>query len=133
MAYKVTALHPIEKKILHLLGKDGSLTVEALSEKSDLTVDQVRRGVERLKFKRLILITQDSSNFFELDDRGKSALLKGLPERRLVSAIQLEPDKGIAMLAKTQAFEKDELGVGHSDCKRSKPLVASGVWRYKQS
>ncbi len=110
MAYKVTALHPIEKKILHLLGKDGSLTVEALSEKSDLTVDQVRRGVERLKFKRLILITQDSSNFFELDDRGKSALLKGLPERRLVSAIQLEQDSGIAMLAKTQAFEKDELG-----------------------
>jgi phenylalanyl-tRNA synthetase alpha chain len=110
MTYKVTALHPIEKKILHLLGKDGSLTVEALSEKSDLTIDQVRRGVERLKFKQLILITQDSSIFFELYERGKSALLKGLPERRLVSAIQLEPDKGIAMLAKTQAFERDELG-----------------------
>lgn len=110
MIYKVTALHPIEIKILHLLGKDGSLTVETLSEKSDLTVDQVRRGVERLKFKQLIVITQDSSIFFELDDRGKSALPKGLPERRLVSAIQLEPDKGIAMLAKTQAFERDELG-----------------------
>jgi len=110
MTYKVTSLHPIEKKILHLLGKDGPLTVEGLSEKSDLTVDQVRRGVERLKFKNLILINQDLSIFFELDYRGKSALVKGLPERRLVSAIQLEPDKGIGMLAKTEAFEKDELG-----------------------
>ncbi|MGH9977746.1 MAG: phenylalanine--tRNA ligase subunit alpha, partial [Nitrososphaeraceae archaeon] len=110
MTYKVSALHPIEKKILHLLAKEGSLTVEALSEKCDLAVDQVRRGVERLKFKQLIVITQISSIFFELDDRGKTALLKGLPERRLVSAIQLEPDKGIAMLAKTQAFERDELG-----------------------
>ncbi len=110
MTYKVSALHPIEKKILHLLAKEGSLTVEALSEKCELTVDQVRRGVERLKFKELIVITQNSSIFFELDYRGKSALLNGLPERRLVSAIQLEPDKGIAMLAKTQAFERDELG-----------------------
>jgi phenylalanyl-tRNA synthetase alpha chain len=111
MSSKVSALHPIEKKILHLLAKEGPLKVEVLSEKCGLTVDQVRRGVERLKFKQLIAITQNSSNFIELDDRGKSALLKGLPERRLVSAIQLEPDNGIAMLAKTQAFERDELGV----------------------
>ncbi len=110
MAYKITALHPIEKRILYLLGKDDSLTIEVLSQKSDLSIDQVRRGVERLKFKKLVLITQDSIIFFELDDRGKSALLKGLPERRLVSAIQLEPAKGIASVAKSQTFEKDELG-----------------------
>ena len=110
MAYKITALHPIEKRILYLLGKDDSLTIGVLSQKSDLSIDQVRRGVERLKFKKLVLITQDSIIFFELDDRGKSALLKGLPERRLVSAIQLEPAKGIASVAKSQAFEKDELG-----------------------
>ncbi len=110
MTYKATALHPIEKKILDLVGRDGSLTIEELSDESDLTIDQVRRGVERLKFKNLIMISQDLSVFFELDDRGKSALTTGLPERRLVSAIQLDPNRGIASLAKTQAFEKDELG-----------------------
>jgi phenylalanyl-tRNA synthetase alpha chain len=110
MAYKVTALHPIEKKILELVGNDGSITIETLSDKSGLTIDQVRRGVERLKFKKLILISQDFSVFFELDDRGRSALAHGLPERRLVNAIQLEPDKGMALLAKSRAFEKDELG-----------------------
>jgi phenylalanyl-tRNA synthetase alpha chain len=111
MTYKVTALHPIEKKILYILGKDDSLTIESLSQKGDLSIDQVRRGVERLRFRKLVLITQNSSIFFELDDRGKSALLNGLPERRLVSAIQLEPNKGFAVIAKSQAFEKDELGV----------------------
>ena len=28
MTYKATALHPIEKKILDLVGRDGSLTIE---------------------------------------------------------------------------------------------------------
>ena len=72
------------------------------------------------------MISQDFSVFFELDDRGRSALAHGLPERRLVNAIQLEPDKGMALLAKTRAFEKDELGASYQDRKRSKPLVASG-------
>lgn len=111
MTYKVTALPPVEKKILHHVASMGSLSLEELAKKSGLTVDHVRRGVERLKFKKLVLLTQHYSISYELDERGKSALVRGLPERRLVSALQLEPGKGIAMLAKTQAFEKDELGV----------------------
>ena len=73
MAYKFAELHSFEKTILRLL-KGGPLTIEALSEKGDLTVDQVRRGVERLKFKNLILTTHYLSVIFELHDRGKSAL-----------------------------------------------------------
>ena len=109
MKYRGSTLHPIEKKVLHLLAKEGPLTIEALAEKSELSVDHVRRGVERLKYKNIVLISQDLSSFIELDDRGKSALINGLPERRLVSAIQSEPEKGIAMIAETKAFEKDEL------------------------
>jgi phenylalanyl-tRNA synthetase alpha chain len=111
MTYKMTTLHPIEKNILYLLGKDNSLTIESLSQKGNLSVDQVRRGVERLKFRKLVQVTQNSSTFFELDNRGKIALFNGLPERRLVNAIQLEPDKAIATIARSRAFEKDELGV----------------------
>lgn len=109
MTYRANTLHPIEEKILYL-AKEGPVTLEALAEKSDLSVDQVRRGVERLRFKSLILVTQDLSAFFELDDRGKSALIKGLPERRLVSVIQLEPEKRIATIANTNVFDRDELG-----------------------
>ena len=111
MTYNVTALHPIEKKILHHIATLGSLSLVELAKKSGLTVDQVRRGVERLKFKNFVRVTHHFSIIYELDERGKSALVRGLPERRLVSAIQLEPGKEIAMLAKTHAFEKDELGV----------------------
>ena len=75
MAYKLTALHPIEKKILELVGNDGSITIETLSDKSVLTIDQVRRGVERLKFKKLILISQDFSVFFESETIGSTVLI----------------------------------------------------------
>lgn len=108
MTYRAST-HPIEEKLVYLLAKEGSLALEKLSEKSDLSIDQVRRGVEWLKFKNLILVTQDLSSFFELDVRGKSALIKGLPERRLVSAIQSDPEKGISTIANTNAFDKDEL------------------------
>ena len=110
MNHKVTALHPIEKNILDLVSKEGPMTIEALSEVSLLTIDQIRRGVEWLKFKKLVVTSRDISVFFELGDRGKDALNKGLPERRLVRTIQSVPDKGIASLVKKEAFEKDELG-----------------------
>lgn len=109
MTYRAST-HPIEEKILYHLAKEGPLTLEELSEKSDLSVDQIRRGVEWLKFKNLILVTQDLSSHFELGTRGKSALIKGLPERRLVSAIQSDPKKGIATIANTSGFDKNELG-----------------------
>ena len=111
MTYNATSLHPIEKKILHHIATLGPLSLVELAKKSGLTVDQVRRGVERLKFKNLVRVTNQFSISYELDERGKSALVRGLPERRLVSALQLDPHKKVAMLAKTHAFEKDELGV----------------------
>lgn len=110
MNSRSSPLHPFETRILHLVGKEGSITVEAIAEKAHLTIDQVRRGVERLKFKKLVTVSQYVSVLFELGERGKSALTKGLPERRLVRAIQATPKTGIASIAKTEAFEKDELG-----------------------
>ncbi|HET6731020.1 MAG TPA: phenylalanine--tRNA ligase subunit alpha [Nitrososphaeraceae archaeon] len=110
MDQKVSALHPIEKSILELLSREGPITIEALSKKSHLTIDQIRRGVEWLRFKKLLVISQDISIFYELGDCGKSALVKGLPERRLVTIIESGVDRGIASVAKKNLFDKNELG-----------------------
>jgi len=58
----IVSLHPIEKKILSLLydTKEIWLTDEFLLEKSKLSIDQIRRGIEWLKFKKLIVI-EDST------------------------------------------------------------------------
>ena len=58
----IVSLHPIEKKILSLLydTKEIWLTDESLLEKSKLSIDQMRRGIEWLKFKKLIVI-EDST------------------------------------------------------------------------
>ncbi len=60
MTYKVTALHPIEKKILQLLVKNGSLTVDALSEK--VRLDR-RPGEERSGTAKIQETHSDHSGF----------------------------------------------------------------------
>ncbi|NHI03324.1 hypothetical protein DYY67_1636 [Candidatus Nitrosotalea sp. TS] len=81
-------LHPIEQKILKSLLEKQNLTPEELSEKSQLSIDQVRRGIEWLKFKDLVQVTESEKSFVALGKRGTESLQKGLPERQLVDYLK---------------------------------------------
>ena len=81
-------LHPIEQKILKSLLEKQNLTPEELSEKSQLSIDQVRRGIEWLKFKDLVQVTESEKSFVALGKRGTESLQKGLPERQLVNYLK---------------------------------------------
>ncbi len=78
-------LHPIEQKILRSLLKKQNLTPEELSQKTELSIDQVRRGIEWLRFKELIKVNESEKQFVSLGNRGIEASEKGLPERQLVN------------------------------------------------
>lgn len=78
-------LHPIEHKIIKTLKETPNITREELAKNAQLTIDQVRRGVEWLKYKNLIEVHESEVFFVSLGKNGKEALEKGFPERKLVN------------------------------------------------
>lgn len=81
------ALHPIERSILKALVVSDS-NAESLAAATGLSIDQMRRGIEWLKFKNLISINESSRSIAGLASEGKVAVANGLPERRLVNAVK---------------------------------------------
>ncbi len=80
--------HEIEKKIIPILQKHSPLTIAEIKEKTGLESDQVRRGVEWLKFKNLANVVEFKEIIWTFGLRGDEALEKGLPERILVNEIK---------------------------------------------
>ncbi len=81
-------LHPIEQKILKTLAEKKNLTPEELASVTKLSLDQIRRGIEWLKFKNLTDITESETSIVTLGKRGTEAIEKGLPERQLVNHLR---------------------------------------------
>jgi phenylalanyl-tRNA synthetase alpha chain len=65
----VPALHPIERSILRALA-NNDLRVESLAAATGLSIDQVRRGIEWLKFKNLISVNESSRSTLRLAAEG---------------------------------------------------------------
>jgi len=84
-------LHDIEKQIIKLLQSTPNLTEEQLSQKTTLSMDQIRRGVEWLRQKDLADVTDTTNISYSLGKNGLDALKNGLPERRLVNLVKDGP------------------------------------------
>ena len=81
-------LHPIEKSLLKMLANDQPMTAENLSKVTGLNIDQVRRGIEWLKYKNLVLIKDKSTVKILLGKNGLDAIKNQFPERRLVDSVK---------------------------------------------
>ncbi|MGI0072871.1 MAG: phenylalanine--tRNA ligase subunit alpha [Nitrosotalea sp.] len=81
-------LHPIEIRILKSLSEKQNLTPDELSLKTELSIDQVRRGIEWLRFKELVQVNESEKNLVSLGKRGNDAVQHGLPERQLVNYLK---------------------------------------------
>lgn len=82
------ALHEIERRIILALGKSkGSMSLDSLAQETGLNIDQVRRGVEWLRYKGMISTSERIVNLIGLGREGLNALKRNLPEARLVEAI----------------------------------------------
>ena len=84
-------LHDIEKQIIKLLQSTPNLTEEQLSQKTTLSMDQIRRGVEWLRQKNLADVRDYTQTFYSLGKNGLDVLKNGLPERRLVNLVKDGP------------------------------------------
>ena len=85
--------HEIEKKIISILQKESNLTPEKLENLTQLSADQVRRGIEWLRLKDLAVVNESKNANFSLGKNGLEAYEKGLPEKRLLDLVKSEPKK----------------------------------------
>jgi len=102
-------LHPIEKLLLkRLSAADSVISIEGLIDLTGLGIDQVRRGIEWLKFKNLISLKENSVSVIQLGNKGRIAIEKGLPERRLVNAIRTSHDQKMPLSNMRNKWVKQE-------------------------
>ena len=80
--------HEIEKKIISVLKTESKLTPEKLEKLTQLSRDQIRRGIEWLKLKELAIVNESKNTNFSLGKNGLESFQKGLPERRLLDLIK---------------------------------------------
>jgi phenylalanyl-tRNA synthetase alpha chain len=94
----VITLHDIEYKILiAFYGYDmiskatlyyNTLSLEDLVNRTLLNIDQVRRGIEWLKYKGLVKVEESERKIVTLGDAGKRAVNDGLPEEILNNTLK---------------------------------------------
>ncbi len=84
-------LHPIEKTMIKILKEIPNLTPEEIAERSNLSIDQIRRGIEWLRLKNLAQVLESEKSFVALGKNGLASLEEGLPERKLVNLIESKP------------------------------------------
>jgi phenylalanyl-tRNA synthetase alpha chain len=118
MVDHISRLHPIEKSLLERLAISDRISVEKLVEMSDLSIDQVRRGIEWLKFKKLVSSADRSFTVISLGVIGFKAAKEGLPERRLVNTIE-KGNKTMASVLKSGILRSDELNAAIAVAKRN--------------
>ena len=95
--------HEIEKKIISVLKIESKLTPEKLEKLTQLSPDQIRRGIEWLKLKELAIVNESKNVDFSLGKNGLESFQKGLPERRLLDLIKKDP-MDISYLQKELGF-----------------------------
>lgn len=85
--------HDIEKKIISILKQKSKQTPQQLESLTGLSSDQVRRGIEWLRLKKIIDVKETKQTSFGLGRNGLESLEKGLPERRLLDLLKTDPKK----------------------------------------
>ena len=116
-------LHPIEKKIISSFNSFSEISITDLVKLSTLTLDQIRRGLEWLKYKNIIE-SKKIPPFISLDEIGINAIEHGLPERRLVKAVR---DGNIALrtILEKGLLTQTEINIAISKAKSNKWLNIS--------
>ncbi|MEM4323828.1 MAG: hypothetical protein QXO37_08245, partial [Candidatus Nitrosocaldaceae archaeon] len=73
---ELKTLHEIERRIILTLN-GNTLTLDTLASKSGLNMDQIRRGIEWLRYKNLINLNEKKRRVIELDKKGLESLERG--------------------------------------------------------
>ncbi|MDQ3967883.1 MAG: phenylalanine--tRNA ligase subunit alpha [Thermoproteota archaeon] len=112
------AFHPIERSILNSLSNNDHVGAHSLAASTGLSIDQIRRGIEWLKFKNLISIEESSTQRVFVASEGIEAAKKGLPERRLVNSLK-EGKVTISQVLASGAIKNEEINAAIAGARRN--------------
>jgi phenylalanyl-tRNA synthetase alpha chain len=124
-------LHKIEKKILLSLVTQVEIDIDTLALNTNLSLDNIRRGIEWLKYKGLVCVSINKDSIIQLvsekSDDGSSKDKKDysinltLPERRIVDSIKNNSQKAVKIgdLAKISMLSNIEFSVGIQNALRN--------------
>jgi phenylalanyl-tRNA synthetase alpha chain len=112
------AFHPIERSILNSLSNNDHVGIHSLAASTGLSIDQIRRGIEWLKFKNLISIEESSTQMVFAASEGMEAAKKGLPERRLVNSLK-EGNITISEVLASGAIKNEEINAAIAGARRN--------------
>src|ERR671919_1330118 len=110
--------HPIERSILNSLSNNDHVGTHSLAASTGLSIDQIRRGIEWLKFKNLISIEESSTQRVFAASEGIEAAKKGLPERRLVNSLK-EGKVTISEVLASGAIKNEEINAAIAGARRN--------------
>ncbi len=109
-------LNKIEVSILKNLDLANPVGFKDLIKKTSLGQDQIRRGVEWLKYKELINIKEIVNSFYKLDSNGIISVSKGIPERRLINSI-LNGKKNASEVLRDKTIDSSEINIAIAKAK----------------
>ena len=84
----INELHLYEKKLLKELSKNQDITPEEIAENEDMPLKAVTSAAGMLSSKDIITVNKTSNDNISLSDEGQQYLTHGLPEHRILKALQ---------------------------------------------
>ncbi len=118
MSSPPAAFHTIERSILNSLSNKDHVEAHSLAANTGLSIDQIRRGIEWLKFKNLISIEESSTQRVFVASEGMAAAEKGLPERRLVNSLR-EGQVTISEVLASGSIKNEEINAAIAGARRN--------------
>ncbi|OED30042.1 phenylalanine--tRNA ligase subunit alpha [Methanosphaera sp. WGK6] len=105
----INELHVYEKKLLNALSKDVNLTPEEIAEVEEMPVKAVTSAAGMLESKDIITVNKNAIESISLSDEGIDYAINGLPEHKILQALQEFSKEGKLEVTMDEVMEKAEV------------------------
>ena len=102
----INELHLYEKKLLKQLDEDPNLTPDEMAEKLDIPSKAVTSAAGMLASKNIINMNKNTTDIINLSDEGLDYAENGLPEHRILKALQEYEKEGIKEVGMDDVIQK---------------------------
>ena len=116
MSDVISGLNKLERELLPILQQHSS--VKSLVSVSGMKEVEVRRAIRWLSDKKLCALSESQEEFVGLDDNGKVYREKGLPEKRLLKALE-QKKLDLSSLSEQAGITKEEINASIGALKKN--------------